>query len=317
MRKMGPFLLLVLLSWGCFKPSKVDFSREKGLQDDEFIWVVQWDRTVSEEARLINAVEPILRTGLRDDVPLYLRYGNDQAMEAEEIAERKSELGIGGAGNGLTEVVQLYVRGKTNEGDGGETVFVQYMYVDSNRLEPAQIFGGVYLDQLAELKPKFAAAQEQRMEQLKKPYLLGGLVTYLRTNELEFIPSSDRESNLLREKIGQGKWRELEWVDGKLNGSGRRPIELETDMILGLSGNYLFGDSTYQDLFLTAEVGCLVADWSHRFAVEKLYPFQENGFFSLNGETYLFDSDSVYFIQAGDSLVGHRINAGATAVSLR
>jgi hypothetical protein len=139
---------------------------------------------------------------------------------------------------------------------------------------------------------------------------------FVRDNRKEYTIQSPEEAEYLREKVIEGYWDEVEWVEGKINTSGRKRIAIDPKLIEDFSGIYRFTDedndslAKQRDLYITAERDYLIADWSHRFKIEKVLPFMENAFFSPNGEIYVFDYEqdtftgTLFFLSHSDTLTG-------------
>jgi hypothetical protein len=66
-----------------------------------------------------------------------------------------------------------------------------------------------------------------------------------------------------------------------------------------------------QEIFFSAQKDHLLADWEERFELSRIFPFHGNGFFSHNGDLYVFENDEplvrLYVVTGNDTLAGQRV----------
>lgn len=297
-------LWCIIFGWGCLKPSDIDFRPSQGLSDEEFMWVLQVESDSLDQSRFSDALQSIAAAIVSGELPAYSSYGSHGKLDRTEIITRLDELGINLSElDGLQQLAEVFVLGNLNDDSGGKAQYLQLMYVDPLGLGTPQDAFGIYIE---ELDNQLIGLTEAQFNSISIPYLSDNQVVYVRTNEVEYLPQSISESDYLRKMIGAGKWRELQWLDGKLNSSGYERQMIDPQLVLEYSGTYSFGHEEFKNLFLTAEKQCLIADWEHRFQVEQLYAVSENEFFSRSGERYRFSktaSDSMLIeFMTGDSI---------------
>lgn len=334
------FLGLVLLA-ACTKPIDSDFSGEKrvGLADDEMVWVLQVYRegtpallpegktadTSKIVAYNLPIFEQVLPEIIRDLVNGKLDgYENFEVAEEQkkidDIEARLRSLGVSKKDfSPFTHVFEIFSVVKSQRGKyRSEDRFIQLIWHDPKGKQPNRIFAAVRLDQIREngdyplildgYKSKFIPFLSlQRFEYFP---------AFVRDNRREYNIQSPEEADYLRDMVANGHWDEVEWVEGKINTSGRKRIALEHNLIKEFAGIYRFpvtkpdSSGKTRELYITAERDYLIADWTHRFKVEKVLPFMENAFFSPTGEVYVFDFEQdtftgkLFFLSHSDTTVG-------------
>lgn len=335
---------LVLIAWigglviltSCMKPMDGDFSTRKGLNDDEMLWVMQIPATPDqadlnlspEDSTMIASFNSILfeqivpmlfKDMMAGDINAYENYGTfaDDLTQAR-LNEKLNKLEISKSDfSPLQFKAELFSIVQTNSNTyRHEPKFLRLIAVDTNAGQSVQPFAGAFV---ADMVRKNYAIKGARFEKISLLDFLNQeeffyLPSYIRSNFREYLIESGEEAKFVKDLVVDGAWTSIEWVEGQINVSGKQKIQVEDLSGLPFTGSYrgnvpdsLQLDKDVPELYLTAEKDYLVADWSNRFNVERIFPFEENAFFSAKGELYQFvnSSDSVLtltFISNGDSV---------------
>ena len=324
MKRLFPIVLLLsAVLVACLKPTDADFSGKSGLQDDELLWVlrIQKDSLAAADSGSVAFFErgiPMIFKDLVDgELPSYETFGSQaEPLSRKGINEKLLNLDLPkGDYSSFRFQVELYSVVRTRSWwYSHEARFLRLVSVDTFGRQPPQDFVGVEVKDLKDERYRIKMNGElvnlaDWLQSEEYPFL----PTYLRSNRQEHVLQSERESNYLRRMVLNGNWQDIDWQEGQINVSGKTRIELEPEKVLPFSGRYIFPPvdslSPDRELFLTAEKDYLVADWTHRFRLEKLLPFSQNEFFSTGGELYQFDfqNDSLkglLFFSDQDSLYG-------------
>lgn len=326
MKRLFPivFLIETLLFVACLKPTDADFTDQGGLQDDEILWVleIRQDSLMAQDSSQSDffgkSIPLIFKDIVEGELPAYESFGSQaEPLGLSRINEKLRNLELSKSEfSSFQHQVELFSVVRTNAWwYSHEAQFLRLVSVDTLERRPPQGFVGVVVRDLALDRYRTVDGDDrgQKLSDWLQKEDFPFLPTYLRSNRQEYIMQSDREGNYLRKMVLEGNWKEIDWQEGQINVSGKERVELDPEQVLPFSGRYNFPPadslSPKRELFLTAEKDYLVADWTHRFRVEKLLPYSENEFFSTGGELYKFDfrNDSLIglsFSTGGDSLYG-------------
>ena len=317
------FLLLSGLLVACLKPTDADFSGKSGLQDDELLWVlrIQKDSLAAADSGSVSFFEEgiplIFKDVVEGELPAYETFGSQaEPLSRKDLNEKLLNLDLPkGDFSSFRFQVELYSVVRTRAWwYSHEARFLRLVSVDTFGRQPPQDFVGVEVKDLRDERYRIEMDGEMVniadwLQSEDYPFF----PTYLRSNRQEHLLQSERESSYLRRMVLDGNWQDIDWQEGQINVSGKTRIELKPEQVLPFSGRYIFPPadtlSPERELFLTAEKDYLVADWTHRFRLEKLLPFSQGEFFSTGGELYQFDfqNDSLkglFFFSDKDSLYG-------------
>lgn len=326
-----PFLVLFA---SCMNPMDSDFSNHRGLQDDEMLWVMQipadsvmTNFTINyEESKrlklhnrlLFEQVIPLMfKDIMSGDLVAYEKYGTfaddlNQTILNEKLHNLKSSKTDFSA---LLFKAELFsIVATTSASYRHVPKFLRLIAVDTTGKQPSQPFAGAFFDDLNRVNysinyPSGISISLRQFLEREDFYFLP---SYIRSNSMEYIIESGEQANYIKQLVKGGDWTSIEWVEGQINVSGKKKLIVDDLSGLAFTGSYRPSslDSTkgeLPELFLTAEKDYLVADWSNRFRVRKIFPFKERGYFSSGGELYLFreSNDSLVeltFITTGDTI---------------
>lgn len=319
-----PFLAFLA---SCMKPMDSDFSSRSGLQDDEMLWVLQipadsvmTDTELSEEETkklglhnrlLFEQVIPLMfKDMMSGDLIAYEKYGTfADDLNQTRLNEKLRNLEISKTDfSAFRFKTELFSTVETNSSSYRHIPqFLRLIAVDTTGNQPAQPFAGAFIGDLNRMNysvtyPSGKSITLQRFLEREDFYYLPN---YIRSNSMEYIIESGEQANYVKGLVTDGAWTSIEWVEGQINVSGKKKLNVDDLSGLPFTGSYQISapdslDEEMPELFLTAEKDYLVADWSNRFRVEKIFPYEKRGYFSSGGELYLFaePSDSL-----NDSLV--------------
>lgn len=328
----------------CTKPIDADFSGQTtvGLADDEMLWIQQIHRepsptwipkaTAADSSKIstfnLPVFEQVLPEIIRDLFSGELNaYEDYQSAEEEKKIENFDELVKGlqvskKDFSALTHVFEVFSVVKSRRGKyTANHNYLRLIWRDPEGKVPDRKFCTVKLDEIRANGdyPIQVSYLEATFLQYLDVERFVFFPSYVRDNRLEYSIQSPEEAVYLRDKVMDGHWNQVMWVEGKVNISGKEKIELNPEDVMEFAGVYNFpaalSDSSGKpkDLYLTAESDYLIADWSHRFRIEKILPYMENAFFSTNGEVYVFDFEGddytgdLYLFSKTDTLLGQRI----------
>ncbi len=335
MKLLSPILILLLLIFGsCMKPMDSDFSSRSGLRDDEILWVMQipadslstdiaLDDAETKKLNLHNRLlfEQVIPLMFKDmmsgDLIAYEKYGTladdlNQARLNEKLRNleiSKTDFSAFRFKAELFSIVETTSRNYFHI-----PKFLRLIAVDTTGKQPIQPFAGAFVSDLNRMNytvtyPSGKSITLQRFLEREDFYYLPN---YLRSNSMEYIIESGEQANYVKGLVTDGAWTSIEWVEGQINVSGKKKLNVDDLSGLPFTGSYQGNGldsmgTESPDLFLTAEKDYLVADWSNRFRVEKIFPFEERAYFSSGGELYLFgpSDDSLVqltFISNNDTL---------------
>lgn len=325
MKRLFPvfLLLLSLLPSACLKPTDADFSEQKGLQDDEILWVLQIrrDSLLAKDSTLTaffdQGIPLIFKDIMEGTLPAFETYGSQaEPLSLGRINEKLRNLELSKSDfSSFQQQVELYsVVGTRAWWYSHEARFLRLVSVDTLGRRPPQGFVGVAVRNLRGEAYTITLDDEQVnlanwLQDEDYPFL----PSYLRSNRQEYVMQSERESSYLRNMVTKADWQGIDWQEGLINVSGKQRVELDPEQVLPFSGRYTFEPmdslNTERVLFLTAEKDYLVADWTNKFRVEKLLPFSGTEFFSAGGDIYRFDFQNdtlkgLYFQNDKDTLYG-------------
>ena len=325
MKRLSIILLPLLFIWSsCLKPMDSDFSSRSGLQDDEMVWVMQIpaDSQASNVSSLtelekrkiglhnqilFNQVIPLMVKDLiAGDLIAYENYGTsaDDLTQAR-LNEKLRNLDISKTDfSPFLVKIELFSIISTNSSDYQHSPrFLRLISIDTTGQQPSQPFAGAFIEDLNRMNYtlKYPSGKVITLQQFLENEDFYFLPNYLRSNFREYLIESGEEAKYVKDLVTDGAWGSIEWVEGQINVSGKKKIEVPDLSGLSFTGSYRVSkmDSTQEEeleLFLTAEKDYLVADWSNRFEIEKIFPFEDKGYFSSGGELYLFG-------ESADSLV--------------
>jgi|GEM_PF-2277772 len=326
--------LLVMTS--CMKPMDADFSTRKGLNDDEMLWVMQIpamadqaDLNLSvEDSTMITSYNSILfdqivpmlfKDMMAGDINAYENYGTfaDDLTQAR-LNEKLKKLELSKSDfSPLQFKAELFSIVQTNSNSyRHEPKFLRLIAVDTSSGQSVQPFAGAFVDDMVR---KNYAIKGARFEKISLLDFLNQeqffyLPSYIRSNFREYLIESGEEAKFVKDLVVDGAWTSIEWVEGQINVSGKKKIQVEDLSGLPYTGSYQInqGDSSEAEtdapeLYLTAEKDYLVADWSNRSNVERIFPYEKNAFFSAQGELYRFENSvdsllTLNFTGKGDSI---------------
>ena len=326
--------LLALSMTACLRPLDSDFAGEgTGLEDDQMLWILSvpnGEELMNEmfivpdsaaimrrqDAMFVAAIPELIEDMLNGKIKAYSTYGDLNPVD--NLREKLKQFGGSKINySPLKQRVEIYSIVQINEPEyNARPVFLSFVWRDKGNTQNDRAFAGVYIDSLP------ANGYLVRTEKNTLP-LRGYLrmewfdydPIYVRTNDLEYTPSSRPEAIYLREQVKRGGWRRLEWVEGTINISGKKRIQLQPELMLKFAGSYTVKskrDGEEQEIFFSPETDHLLVDWEERFALERIYPFHNNGFFSTDGDVYVFEKQAegtqLYLITAADTLVGMRFD---------
>ena len=333
------FSLFVVLT-ACTQPLDSDFKGEQeGLGDDELVWILHVDRTLSfvesseragqDTLTYRNYNEPIFEQVIprilselqARTLPAYDNFetiGEEKPLE--NLEDRLQELNATWQDvSAFVQGCEIYARGKTRGGFyTSRPEYLRLIWQDPEHLLPSRSFVNVRMDDLKAKKYRIRV----RGEDLDfYDYMNSGKAVaypvYLRSNTVEYRTRSRDEAEYLREMVLSGRWPEVKWVENGINISGKEPISLTEHQVIPFAGDYNFtipptdslGDTTSLQLFLSGGPGFLVADWSDRLNVEKIIPWSKTRFFTYEGEFYDFlnEGNELRVIKGRDTLRGKRL----------
>ena len=343
-------LLRLLITFGfavlcaCTRPVDSDFKGEiQGLADHEVLWVeripanpdeaLMQKLTRRDSARLLFFNEPLFEQVIPELVRMILdgeinAYEDYEFTEEEKLIpdlnERLTNLGASRKDySPFAKVAELLCIFDSRLGRfQASPAYLRIIWRDPEGKKADQNFASIKVNEILNQDIGITIRRERIsfIQYLVDQDFMFSPV-YVRSNEREYSTLSPEEALYLKNKILRGEWNSIDWVDSGMNISGKEVISLPPDEVQVLEGVYLiqnedssknFPEST--ELFLTAERDYLIADWSHRFRFEKIFSWNEDRFFSNNGELYFFDTDSLStdsiplrFISKGDTFRGIRI----------
>ena len=337
------FFTLAFFS-ACTDPIDSDFQGEQqGLADNELIWILRFDRayaTGPENGR--RSLEDSVEIALYNEpvfeqvIPRILEdleneeidgYDNLDAYETNKPVKNPEALleELGGTWQDYTPLVQvaeIYAKGITlkNKEFISTPLFLNLVWVDPEHNFPNRKFVSISMKDIQQKEYQIEVRGEQyAFDEYMARKRVVAYPVYIRSNQVDYQVKSRREANFLLSEISNGSWSELEWGEEGLNLSGMKPIETSESHLRQFEGIYRFEkmrvgeDSISQLLYLTAESDFLIADWSSRLEVEKLYPFKTDRFFSYIGEEYHFDvqdSALLFITTRRDTIPGRRNRKG-------
>lgn len=323
----------------CTRPISADFTGERqGLADDELFWVLRvpsevnvlpWKITGTSsdsiEIRTFNkpVFEQVLPLLIRDLLEGKLTAYEDIEFSEEEkpitdLQERVARMS--GTKDYLPYSSMFEVLSVVKSGRGNYSAEVRYIRI-------------LWRDPLGQAAERTLACVNMQ-ELLRQNYTLriGGTnvpftdyllrepyyyyPVYVRSNQVEYRLISAGEATFLKERVRNGHWDDVKWIEGAINISGRQWIELPPDQLNLMSGVFEFPatDSLSQKkvLYLETEQNYLLADWTHKFRNEKVFPFDLTYCFNAGGELLYFypsienNLDSVLFVSGPDTILGYR-----------
>jgi hypothetical protein len=335
-RSYGALLLILALLplTSCLRPLDSDFAGEgTGLEDDQMLWILsvpngkhllEFMLDVQDSVQILrrqnamfeSAIPALIEDVLSGRVRAYATYGD--AAPVENLREKLQQFGGSKINYApLKQGVEIFSIVEVDEPEYvAKPVFLSLIWRDKGGAQNDRSFAGVYIDSL----PRTDYFVKTSSGEIPlHDYLLSESFDfdpiYVRTNDLEYTPRSRPEAIYLREQVKRGGWRRLEWLEGAINISGKKRIQLQPEQMLRFAGSYSVtskkgGES--QEIFFSPEIDHLKVDWEERFALERLFPFHSNGFFSTDGDVYVFEkndeSTQLYLITAGDTLIGSRFD---------
>lgn len=339
MKRLSLILLPLLVALvSCMKPMDSDFSSRSGLLDDEMLWVMQipsdsqmtdMDLNENEEGKLrlhnmlfFDQIIPLMfKDMIAGDLIAYENYGTfADDLTQVRLNEKLRNLEISKTDfSPFLLKAELFSIVETNSYSYRHIPrFLRLIAVDTTGSQPPQPFAGAFIEDLNRMNynvtyPSGKSITLQRYFEREDFYYLPN---YVRSNFREYRIESGEEAKYVKDLVTDGAWTSIEWVEGQINVSGKKKLNVDDLSGLSLTGSYQvsFADSVEEELpelFLTAEKDYLVADWSNRFDIEKIFPYEDNSYFSSGGELYVFEdpTDSLValtFISNGDTtkLVG-------------
>jgi hypothetical protein len=325
-------LLLAAALVGCMQPMDSDFKGEqKGLDDDELVWILHVDResmgsdsltyrTYNEP--IFDQVIPAILSELQaSTLPAYDNYetlGEEKPLD--NLEDRLQELNATWQDvSAFVQGCEIYARGRTKSGEfSSRAEYLRLIWQDPDQLLPSRSFVNVRMD---DLKAKNFRIKVRGENLDLIAYLNSGrpasYPVYLRSNTVEYRTRSRDEAEYLRDMVLEGRWPEVKWVENGINISGKEAIALTEKEVRPYTGDFWFtlppkdslSDSTRLQLFLTGGPGFLVADWSDRLNVEKVDPWAKGRFFTYEGEFYDFlnENNELRVVKGRDTLSGVRL----------
>jgi hypothetical protein len=331
---------VLLLFWAalplvsCLQPLDSDFVGEgPGLEDDQMLWIqsvpngeellsymimVQDSEKIMQRqnAMFVSAIPDLIEDVLSGKVPAYATYGDLNPVE--NLREKLRQFGGSKINYApLKQRLEISSVVQINEPDYiAKPVFLSLVWHDKGNTQNDRAFAGVYIDSLP--IDRYMVKTEKGTIPLRQ-YLGSEWFDYdpiyVRTNDLEYTPSSRPEAIYLREQVKRGGWRRLEWLEGTINISGKKRIQLQPERMLRFAGSYTVvsqKDGQTQEIFFSPGTDHLLVDWEERFALERIFPFHATSFFSADGDVYVFEttaeSTQLYLVTAGDTLIGTRFD---------
>lgn len=327
--------LLLLPLTACLQPLDSDFAGEgPGLGDDQMLWIlsvpngeellsyminVQDSQKVMrrQNAMFESAIPELIEDVLSGRVNAYGTYGDFNPVE--NLREKLKQFGGSKINYApLKQRVEICSIVQINEPEYvAKPVFLSLVWRDKGNTQNDRAFAGIYIDSLP--ANRYLVRAENGSNIPLRDYVRTEWFDYdpiyVRTNDLEYTPTSRPEAIYLREQVKRGGWRRLEWLEGTINISGKKRIQLQPERMLRFAGSYTVvskkgGEA--QEIFFSPETDHLLVDWEERFALERIFPFHGNGFFSADGDVYVFEKNAegtqLYLITAGDTLVGTRFD---------
>lgn len=332
--RIFPLLLSVVLAClasSCLRPVEGDFpTHGHGLADDELLWVLRIPATPSDgdlgpvstedSIRFVRYNKPLFQSGLQNiirrllinDIGAYEEYPPKTLLENPR--ERLIQMG-GTAQNldPLLHVAELYVVVNTRQNYYQSVPkYLRLIWANPEGREADRGFAGLDLsgDWVRDI-----IIGEQDLAEFVTDERFFGLPVYLRTNFREYAIKNAEEARYVSKLVHEGRWRNIEWMANGINISGKKKIELKPETVAPLAGYYLFpfieksDSAVVPELYLTAENDYLIADWSNRFQIEPIMPFDPFRFFSISGEGYDFfvdEEEKLYLrvVQGKDTIWG-------------
>lgn len=310
----------MLLS-SCMQPVDSDFGGQRaGLRDHELLWVLRLSPTPDSESNRAffeTALPGLLVDLLNGSVPAYDSYSMlPDRQPVPNVRELLTRFG-GSVQNlsPLTSVVEVYTLVDLQaQGYVARPRYLQLIWADPAGQEPERNFVGVRLDSISTAtQPYGDAAKPNGLLQYLRADDIGYSPVFLRTNQREYTIRSEAEADYVTRMVRSGRFEEIDWLENGINISGKSKFEIAPRTVLQYAGSYAFAADSAQrrrTLFLSSENDYLIADWSHRFRMEKIAAYDSNAFFSTSGETYRFlPADSGWTVQvilANDTLLGTR-----------
>lgn len=324
----------VLSLASCLRPLDSDFVGEgPGLEDDQMLWiqsVPNGEELLSymimnkdsakimqrQNAMFVSAIPELIEDVLSGKIRAYATYGD--LSPVENLREKLRQYGGSKINYApLKQRLEISSVVEINEPEYlAKPVFLSLVWVDKGSTQNDRAFAGVYIDSLP--IDRYMVKTDKGTIPLRQ-YLGSEWFDYdpiyVRTNDLEYTPSSRPEAIYLREQVKRGGWRRLEWLEGTINISGKKRIQLQPERMLRFAGSYTAvsqKDGQDQEIFFSPEQDHLLVDWEERFALERIFPFRSNSFFSTDGDVYVFEKTAegtqLYLVTAGDTLIGTRFD---------
>jgi hypothetical protein len=318
----------LLLLGSCMKPFDADFPNQGGLGDDELLWILRipaspagvdysLQREDSLRFQLYNepffeqVVADLYQEIMEQEVEAFEVYGSGGVpLTPTRLNEKLRNLDLNKGGFlSFMQTVELFTVVRFSSSRyRPQPRFLRLISTDSTGNRSSQVFAGVYLDSLTSNLNSLTINNESiSIVDFLTSEAYFFTPFYLRTNRQEYVVRSLAEARYLKKVVKEGQWVDLDWIEGEINISGKSRMETDPANILDYAGTYRFppqdslGDSL--ELFLTPEKDYLIADWKHRFALERIFPWEQDHFFSCGGDYYIFQPDSALsYIHEDDTL---------------
>lgn len=314
----------------CLRPVEGDFpNRGQGLADDELLCVLRIPVSAKDadlgmvsmrdSIRFAHYNAPFFATGIQQLVKRVLNgdiKAYDEYPGQTELSNARERLiQMGGTGQNidpLLRVAELYVVVNISQPIyNGRPEFLRLIWRDPSGREADRGFAGIRLEQEGGGTFLLGDHFKQEFAKIESYY---AMPIYLRTNFREYAIRSLKEASYVQSMVYNGRWNDINWEEEVINISGKSRVSLDPETVLPLAGFYKFilhhdEDSlSFAELYLTAENDYLVADWSNRFRIEKILPYESMRFFSNSGELYWFemmpDSNLALFVIQGRDTLG-------------
>ena len=332
-------LVLTVLLAACTRPIDADFEgNDPGLKDDELFWVLRvpaqvgalpWKpiTTSADSIKIATFNKPVFEQVmpalLRDLMDGRLAAYEDLEVSEEEkpITDLRERVARMSGSDNFQPYSQMFeVLGVVRSSKGRyshEVRYIRLIWKDPANPSVERSLGCVRMSdlELTTYPVVLGGARMSFADYLRRePYY--SYPAYVRSNEVEYRLISAAEAGYLYQMVREGSWDRISWIEGAINISGLSWADVGNTHLKRMSGVYEFppADSATGNrvLYLEPEQGYLLADWTHKFRNEKVFPFDTAACFNAGGEMLFFfagtsqQMDSVVFISGPDTVLGHR-----------
>jgi hypothetical protein len=331
--------LAFLLLAACTRPIEADFEgNDPGLKDEELFWVqrvpsqvsvLPWKPVMTSadsikiETFNLPVFEQVMPLIIRDLMDGQLTVYEDLELSEEEkpitdLQERVARMS-GSQDfkdyNQMFEVLSVVRSAKGNY--HSEVRYIRLLWKDPANAGTERTLGCLRVADLEQPRYEVTLASTRLsfVEYLRRePYY--SYPVYVRSNQVEHRLISAAEAGYLKTMVRQGDWDQVSWIEGAINISGLSWVEVEERQLRRMSGVFEFPpidtSAGSRVLYLEPDGGYLLADWTHKFRNEKVFPFDSTACFNAGGELLFFFPgeearlDSVVFISGPDTVLGYR-----------